>query len=243
MALIGVLPIGKLFKAAEAIALVGRILPKAAAFFTKNQKAIKVVEKNANNPAACTIGGAGRVSSLSGSSNLIVTAGVYKKTAAGTSQPLMQRASARSCSFDNLNPAYDTPPKGASLIGRWGEHAVEQLLGVSLSGKTAVKVPGTSKKRFPDYMEEVGGNLTGNVIEVKNVKQFRMTSQIRDFITYAKHSDADKPAGQLIIYTRGDTLGTKAAEMSQELYDAVYVDKSVVFKTFGDTIDGTPRPK
>jgi hypothetical protein len=208
MALIGVLPIGKLFKAAEAIALVGRILPKAAAFFTRHQDAIKWIEKNANNPAVCTIGGAGRVSSLSGSSALVITAGVYKKSAAGASQPLMQRASAQGCKFDNLNPAYATPPKGASLIGRWGEYAVEQLLGVSLSGKTAVQVAGMSKKRFPDLMEKVGGNLTGNVIEVKNVKQFRVTSQIRDFVTYARHTDAGKPKGQLIIYVRADTKGT-----------------------------------
>lgn len=99
MALIGVLPIGKLFKAAEAIALVGRILPKAAAFFTRHQDAIKWIEKNANNPVVCTVGGAGRVSSLSGSSTLVITAGVYKKNAAGNSQP--------SCKGH--------PPKGASL--------------------------------------------------------------------------------------------------------------------------------
>ncbi|MET3369704.1 UNVERIFIED_CONTAM: hypothetical protein ABIE34_002962 [Jeotgalibacillus campisalis] len=209
MALIGVLPIGKLFKAAEAIALVGRILPKAAAFFTRHQDAVKWIEKNANNPAVCTVGGAGRVSSLSGSSALVVTAGVYKKNSTAPSQPLMQRASTQSCNFDNLNPAYATPPKGSSLIGRWGEHAVEKMLGVSLSGKTAVQATGMSKKRFPDLMEKVGGNLTGNVIEVKNVKQFRVTSQIRDFLAYAKHGDATKPGGgTLIVYVRADTKGT-----------------------------------
>ena len=57
-------------------------------------------------------------------------------------------------------------------------------------------------------MEDLSGNLTGNVIEVKNVKQFRMTSQIRDFVTYARHTDADKPKGQLIVYVRADTRGT-----------------------------------
>ncbi|MCD4849477.1 hypothetical protein LN996_01490 [Arthrobacter sp. AK01] len=52
-----------------------------------------------------------------------------------------------------------------------------------------------SKLRFPDSMERVNGVLTGNVVEVKNVKEFRMTPQIRDFMTYSKHGDATKPAG------------------------------------------------
>ncbi|WP_026540939.1 putative toxin [Paenarthrobacter nicotinovorans] len=237
MALIGVLPIGKLFKAAEAIALVGRILPKAAAFFTRHQDAIKAIEKNANNPAVCSVGGAGRVSALSGASTLVVTAGVYRKNPTGTSQPLMQRASAHSCGFDNLNPAFATPPKGASLIGRWGEHAVEQLLGVSLSGKTGVKINGMSRMRFPDHMEQIGGKLTGNVIEVKNVKQFRMTSQIRDFLKYADYGDATKPAkGTLIVYTRASTKGTgDIADTSKEVRDLIAAGK-IKFLPFPDTI-------
>uniref|UniRef100_UPI000474D2AE putative toxin n=1 Tax=Arthrobacter sp. M2012083 TaxID=1197706 RepID=UPI000474D2AE len=244
MALIGVLPIGKLFKAAEAIALVGRILPKAAAFFTRHQDAIKWIEKNANNPAVCTIGGAGRVSALSGSSTLLVTAGVYKENSTGTGQPLMQRVSANSCSFDNFNPAYAKPPKGISLIGKWGEHAVEQLLGVSPTGKTGVKIQGMTRMRFPDLMEKVGGNLTGNVIEVKNVKTFRMTSQIKDFIQYARHTDASKPTGKLIIYKRGDTilpLDPGKPGYSKDLNDAI-VAGHVEFRDLPYSLDGTIGP-
>lgn len=33
-----------------------------------------------------------------------------------------------------------------------------------------------------------------------------MTSQIKDFIEYAKYTDADKPTGKLIIYKRGDAI-------------------------------------
>ncbi|WP_017199013.1 putative toxin, partial [Arthrobacter sp. M2012083] len=205
MALIGVLPIGKLFKAAEAIALVGRILPKAAAFFTRHQDAIKAIEKNANNPAVCSIGGAGRVSALSGSSTLVVTAGVYKKSSIGA-QPLMQRASSHSCNYPADNPAFATPPQAPSLIGRWAEH----VLGLDQFAKHRVQVPGMSTHRYPDGMQG------GSVVEVKNVKTLRWTKQIEDFLTYAAYSGPNKPSGDLIIYTRHNTIIT-----DQRLIDAI----------------------
>lgn len=235
MVLIGVLPVGKLFKAVEALAMIGRILPKAAAFFTKRQDAIKTVEKHAANPVACALPGVAGVSAPLTSGPVIMKTGVYKTTSGTGTQPHIQRVSNNPCSMPNINPAYAKPPQGISLIGKWAEHA----LGISPVGKTGVKVAGMTKIRFPDLMERVDGAISGNVIEVKNVKTFKMTNQIRDLVKYAHYGDATKPLGEkVIIYKRSDTLGIDDNEEVQRLIGLGHLE----FRDLPYSLDGAIGP-
>ncbi|MEO3941422.1 hypothetical protein V3C41_10135 [Paenarthrobacter nicotinovorans] len=125
MALIGVLPIGKLFKAAEAIALVGRILPKAAAFFTRRQDDIKLVEKFARsgkcNPAP------GNLRAMASRPTFVT--GTFRDKTSGTQLSSTQLAAQTMGSFNycpvpNINPGLVHPQSGKAYVGQWAEYAM-----------------------------------------------------------------------------------------------------------------------
>ncbi|KZE42714.1 putative toxin [Microbacterium sp. T32] len=65
MGLIGFLPIGKIFQAGKAIALLGKLVPQIVEFFAKHQSALRTIEKYSSVAVACGVGAGFRVAASS----------------------------------------------------------------------------------------------------------------------------------------------------------------------------------
>jgi hypothetical protein len=68
----------------------------------------------------------------------------------------------------------------ARLKGKMGELAAGIPQGVP---KKPIKIPGTTRRRYPDFVDE------RKLVEVKNVQQQGLTLQLKDYISFAKEKN------------------------------------------------------
>ena len=152
-------------KAAEALAMVGKILPKAAAFFAKRQDALKVVERYADAAPGCL-----QPRNVLSSQRFSTTGSLRINTTSyrsGPNGPNVHLASS-SCSVPTPNPAFGPKRPRSSELGRYGE------LAAGLDPK--------AKKEFLDVVDDnnnvirqrIPDGIRNNcLVEVKNVKCLR----------------------------------------------------------------------
>jgi len=225
MALIGVLPIGKLFKAAEAIALIGRILPKAAAFFTRHQDDIKLVEKFAGSGKCNPTSGSLRV--LASNQAPTIVTGTYRSKNSGAQLTAHPMGSFNYCPVPNINPGIVHPQAGKAYTGQWAEYAMDaynvpkRQIEIALpNGKTQI--------RYPDLSDAANPKNFG---EIKNVGYQYFSTQIRQTMEAVISN-----GGTYTLWIRKDTT------LSKPLQKAIADNPNFNVDYLPYALDGTPYP-
>jgi hypothetical protein len=90
----------------------------------------------------------------------------------------------------------------ARLKGKMGEIAagIPQVV-----PKRAIDIPGTTRKRYPDWVDQE------KLVEVKNVQQQGLTLQLKDYISFAKQENIP-----MILHFRSNTKLTKPLKKAIE---------------------------
>lgn len=213
MALVGLVPIGKLAKFVEAIPLIAKLVNKVIGFVEKVGDAVSLLKKNKTKvddlAGSCTIGG-----NFTPGSGVRQAIGPTDYDACGAFKP---------------GTSMIQPTERASVKGKLGEQAG----GVD---PTTPKVK-LLKDDYPELEivsnripEEVGANF---VKEVKNTKTLTYTAQLRDMVKFTEALGKDT----FEIVTRPDV--EMAPILKSAICDSTKDEAAVqiVVKYFGATVD------